>query len=529
MSVRLRVEPPGGNPFTHDLTTGEVVIGRSNTAGLVINDSSVSRQHARFVLRDQSWWIEDLGATNRTQLNGELISGSARLRPGDRLKLGGTVVEVISDATAEVPQASEPVSSVEHAGERQAARLELLNEIHRALATALSLPELLQLILDRSFDVVRPEEGVILLRAPDGQYAPAASRRLPIITKPMTVARRIIDEVAGKAKPLLTIDATLDERLAGSQSIVATGIRSILAAPLVDASGTLGLIVLCSRATVRRFTDHDLDLLVSLASAAALRVRNVELAEEAAARKVLEHELSIAHDLQMSMLPRDLPARPEIAVAARLQPARSIGGDLYDFVLEGGRLWFIVADVAGKSIAAALYMAVAKTLFRATATGDATVADVATRMNRELARENERMTFVTAIVGALDLATGLLTLVDAGHNPIVLISPSGALSSPALDKHMAFGIVDNLTYREASIQLERETTMVLYTDGATDARNAAGEQFGIERLDRAFKDAARKMPDEIVSHIAKAVERFEAGAPPEDDLTLLVLRYRGRG
>jgi sigma-B regulation protein RsbU (phosphoserine phosphatase) len=310
---------------------------------------------------------------------------------------------------------------------------------------------------------------------------------------------------------------------------VATGIRSILAAPLVDASGTLGLIVLCSRATVRRFTDHDLDLLVSLASAAALRVRNVELAEEAAARKVLEHELSIAHDLQMSMLPRDLPARPEIAVAARLQPARSIGGDLYDFVLEGGRLWFIVADVAGKSIAAALYMAVAKTLFRATATGDATVADVATRMNRELARENERMTFVTAIVGALDLATGLLTLVDAGHNPIVLISPSGALSSPALDKHMAFGIVDDLTYREASIQLERETTMVLYTDGATDARNAAGEQFGIERLDRAFKDAARKMPDEIVSHIAKAVERFEAGAPPEDDLTLLVLRYRGRG
>ena len=149
--------------------------------------------------------------------------------------------------------------------------------------------------------------------------------------------------------------------------------------------------------------------------------------------------------------------------------------------------------------------------------------------NRELARENERMTFVTAIVGALDLATGRLTLVDAGHNPIVLISPSGALSSPALDKHMAFGIVDDLTYTEATIQLERETTMVLYTDGATDARNAAGEQFGIERLDRAFKDAARKMPDEIVGHVAKAVERFEAGAPPEDDLTLLVLRYRGRG
>jgi phosphoserine phosphatase RsbU/P len=527
MTVRLRVEPPGIDPFTHDLTAGEVVIGRSSTAGLVVNDSSVSRQHARFVLRDEIWWIEDLGATNRTQLNGEMIAGSARIRPGDRLKLGGTVVEVIGDATADLRATSEPVSSLDNAGELQAARLRILNEIHRALATALSLPELLQLILDRSFDVLRPEEGMILLRTPDGQYAPAASRRLPVTTSPMTVARRIIEEVAGKAKPLLTIDAALDERFAGSESIVAGGIRSMLAAPLVDSAGTLGLIVLCSRASVRRFSANDLDLLVSLASAAALRVRNVALAEEAAARKVLEHELSIAHDLQMSMLPRDLPARPEIVVAARLQPARSIGGDLYDFVLEGGRLWFIIADVAGKSVAAALYMAVAKTLFRATAVRGATVADVATRMNHELARENERMTFVTAIVGALDLATGVLTLVDAGHNPVVLISPEGRLSTPALEKRMAFGIVEDMTYVETTISLEAETTMVLYTDGATDARNAAGEQFGIERLDRAITDAAHLMPEAIVHHVATAVERFEAGAPPEDDLTLLVLRYRG--
>ena len=243
----------------------------------------------------------------------------------------------------------------------------------------------------------------------------------------MVVSRRLIDEVAGKSKPALVLDAAIDERFAGSDSIMASGIRSVLAAPLVDAGGILGLIALCSRASVRRFSENDLDLLVSLASAAALRVRNVELAEEAAARKVFEHELAIAHDLQMSMLPRDLPARPEIALAARLQPARSIGGDLYDFVEDEDRLWFIVADVAGKSVAAALYMAVAKTLFRATIAGSANVADVASRMNHELSRDNERMTFVTAIVGCLDLASGQVALVDAGHNPAVLISPAGAI------------------------------------------------------------------------------------------------------
>ena len=367
MIVRLRVEPPGADPFVHDLQSGEVIIGRASTAGVVINDSSVSRQHARFVFREETWWIEDLGATNRTQLNGSTIQGATAIRPGDRLKMGGTFLHVLADSpTGPVANEAELVSNVYDAGSRQAERLRTLNEIHRALATALSLPELLQLILDRSFDVLRPEEGVILLRTPAGAFEQAASRRLPSVKTPMVVSRRLIDEVAGKSKPALVLDAAIDERFAGSDSIMASGIRSVLAAPLVDAAGILGLIALCSRASVRRFSENDLDLLVSLASAAALRVRNVELAEEAAARKVFEHELAIAHDLQMSMLPRDLPARPEVALAARLQPARSIGGDLYDFVEDECRLWFIIADVAGKSVAAALYMAVAKTLFRAT-------------------------------------------------------------------------------------------------------------------------------------------------------------------
>lgn len=525
MIVRLRVEPPGGEPFVHELKTGEVVIGRSTAVGLVVNDSSVSRQHARFVQRDNAWWIEDLGATNRTQLNGETIDGRAPLKPGDRLKLGGTLVQVLDEPATHV---TVPATTIDMPDSRQAARLQLLNEIHRALATAISLPELLQLILDRSFDVLRPEEGIILLRGPDGQFTPAASRRVSGLTGQLTVSRRLIDEVAGKAKPALVLDAALDERFAGSNSIVASGIRSVLAAPLVDATGTLGLIALCSRASVRRFSDGDLDLLVSLASAASLRVRNVALAEEAAARQVLERELSIAHDLQMSMLPRDLPARPEIALAARLQPAREIGGDLYDFVLDGDRLWFIVGDVAGKSIAAALYMAVAKTLFRATTAGAASVRDVASRMNRELCRDNEKMTFVTAIVGCLEVTSGALALVDAGHNPVFVLSPDGRLTTPELAKCMALGVFDEAVYVETTMQMACGSTLALYTDGATDARNPAGDQFGMPRLERAFAEAARQAPDAIVSHVAATVGRFEAGAPVEDDLTLLVVRYQGR-
>ena len=522
MIVRLHVTPPFGPPFEHDLETGEVVMGRSAAAGLVINDASVSRQHARFVFRDGQWWIEDLGATNRTHLNGDLIDGSARLAPGDRLRLGGTIISVMGEGALPTPS---PYSFDDT--DRQAARLRILNDVHKALATAIALPELLQLILDRSFEVLKPEEGLILLRGPGGEFERAATRRLPGLEGDVFVSRHIIEEVAGRARPMLVLDAAVDERFADADSIVASGVRSVLAAPLTDASGTLGLIALCSRASVRQFSDQDLEMLMSLASAAVLRVRNVALAEEAAARKVLEHELSIAHDIQMAMLPRDRPERPEVALAARLQPAQSVGGDLYDFVLDGDRLWFIVSDVAGKGVAAALYMAVAKTLFRATTAGAACVADVVARMNRELSRDNERQTFVTALVGRLDLTSGEVAIVDAGHVPALVADAAGLVHTPLLTKCLTLGVLEDCLYEETRLHLAPGSTLVLYTDGVTDARNAAGGQFGADRLLEVVTSCASLGPDAVVSGISRAIERFESGAPPEDDVTILVLQFRG--
>ena len=370
---------------------------------------------------------------------------------------------------------------------------------------------------------------MILLRGADGTLSSAASRRLRPGGGPVTVPRRLVDEVAGKGQPALVLDAAYDERFAGSESIISSGIRSIVAAPLVDAEGTVGLITLCSRLAVRRFTQPDLDMLVSIASAAALRVRNVALADELAARRVVEHELALAHDVQMAMLPRAMPERPELALAAQLKPARSVGGDLYDFVLDGDRLWFIVADVAGKSIAAALYMAIVRTLFRAMARGEADVVEVVGRMNQELARDNERLMFVTAAVGCLDVRSGALALVDAGHNPAVIAGPAGGLDIPAVPKCIALGVLEEAAYAEARLTLAPGATLVLYTDGLTDARAASGEMFGADRLQLAIAAAAAETPASLVAAVIGEVERFAAGAPPEDDLTLLALRYSRTG
>jgi serine phosphatase RsbU (regulator of sigma subunit) len=523
MTLRVRIEYADAAPEERVLDGQDVVIGRLATAGLVVAHPSVSRQQARLTSRENAWWIEALSPTNPTLLNDATLNGLQRLVPGDVLKMGTCAVRVL--ATQEPARPAPPAVPAQPAeDDGQAARLGILNDVHRALATAISLPRLLDLILERCFSLLAPEEGVVLLRTPAGALEPVATRRRIGPAGPVRVSRRLIDEVAGKGKPALVMDAALDERLAGSESIVASGVRSVVAAPLIDGDGALGLIVLSSRAGVRQFTQHDLDLLVSLASAAALRVRNVELAEEAAERRVLEHELALAHDMQMSMLPKPLPDRPGLSVAATLKPARSVGGDLYDYWVSGERLWFIVADVAGKGVGAALYMAVVKALFRACAHGEAPVAEVAARINREIARDNDSMLFVTAMFGTLTLATGEVTVVDAGHNPAVVRFPNADMKEPRIPKGVALGVVEDFTFSEGRFELPPGAALVLYTDGATDARSTAGEIFGADRLMAAIR-RADTAPAALVASVTATIEAFASGAPQEDDITFLAIKW----
>jgi hypothetical protein len=295
-------------------------------------------------------------------------------------QLGSSIFRAIAEIA---PDEGSPTQLYGEQAARVAVRLKALNDFHRALAGAISLEALLELLLDQLFAALHPEEGVILLRQPGGTLRTAASRRLPGASGELLVSQRLTAEVVDKGTAALVTDVALDERFASSQSIVATGIRSILAAPFTDIEGCVGMVAIYSRTSVRRFGEEDLELLVSLASAAALRIRNVELAEEAAARRVQDRELALAHDIQMAMLPRAIPERREIELAASLIPARAVGGDLYDFLLVDDALWFIVADAAGKGVSAALFMAVTRTLFRAIAHGGATVSSALERMNAE--------------------------------------------------------------------------------------------------------------------------------------------------
>ncbi len=254
-----------------------------------------------------------------------------------------------------------------------------------------------------------------------------------------------------------------------------------------------------------------------------LRQYIAQLTETTAAKERMAGELAAAHDLQMAMLPRQLPAIAGLDLAGLCCPAREVGGDLYDArLLDDGRLFFMIGDVSGKGVPAALYMAITVSLARAIVQeGETGPAELLGRINRELARENDTSMFVTLFCGILDLASGELRYANAGHNPPVLISPDGSARLQPTLPGLVAGCLDDYGYTEGRLDLAPGTSLLLYTDGVTEALNPALELFGEERLlaaARGPQSAARTL-----TKLQQAVKNFAAGADQADDITLLAI------
>jgi serine phosphatase RsbU (regulator of sigma subunit) len=539
--LRLRLEPREGDAFHHDLDGESVVLGRSSRADVVIADRFLSRQHARLVRRDGSWFLEDLGSRNTTFLNERPVLQPEPIRPGDVIRLAESRV-VVEDPRAgpsgdglaggELPghailrEATLLLAPDRTAAEpsRALSRLRVLNEVHRALAAPISLPALLDLVLDSAFAHLAPEQGAVFLRRPDGSFERAASRRGAGVRGDLVFSRRLAQEVTDKGVAALVTDVGADRRFAASESLLESRVRSLIAAPLLDHEGCLGMVALHR---LSAFSEEDLELLAALAAAAAMRIRNIALAEETARRRLLDRELELAHDIQVALVPRVFPSPAGADVAGALRPARSVGGDLYDVVAEDGRLWLLIGDVSGKGIGAALFMAVTRTLFRAIAPGAPSVAAAVARVNDELARDNERAMFVTAFAARLDLATGAVEFVNAGHHPPYRLTPAGAVEPVSGRVEPALGAVEGHAYSAGSLRLIPGDALLLYTDGVVEARSGKEEEFGEGRLGEYLAACGEEPAAAIVDGLVERVFSFAGDEPQYDDVTVLAVRYRG--
>ena len=270
---------------------------------------------------------------------------------------------------------------------------------------------------------------------------------------------------------------------------------------------------------IRRMQEHIVDDTVRLRSATAERER-------------IGTELRMATEIQRSMLPcvfPPFPDRKEIDLYASMDPAKAVGGDFYDFFLiDEDHLALLIADVSDKGVPAALFMMSAKILINYRAQMGGTPGEILTAVNQQISKDNHSMMFVTVWMGILDLNTGVLTCSNAGHEYPAIRSGNGVFRV-FRDKHgIMVGARKKAQYTDYELKLEPGDAVFVYTDGIPEARNDAGEMYGMGRLEAALRGTAGQTPEEILKSVRADVDAFVGGADQFDDLTMLCLEYKGK-
>ena len=270
-------------------------------------------------------------------------------------------------------------------------------------------------------------------------------------------------------------------------------------------------------------------ILVLIIGRAILNIRKLE--KVSAERERIKSELQIAAAIQMGMLPKSdkiEAANEKIEVAASLTPAKEVGGDLYDYFIKEDYLYFCIGDVSGKGVPASLFMAVARSLFRALASTSKNPSEIVCGMNNTLSDFNEKDMFVTLFLGVLDLKTGRLSYCNAGHDAPVILDSNG-VAELSVEPNLPIGIFSDFEYKPQMVQLRKDSMIFLYTDGVTEAMNLNKEEFGEERMMEYLKTFYLSHPvtnsEELIYRLKTKIKEFVGNAEQSDDLTLLAFKF----
>ena len=297
--------------------------------------------------------------------------------------------------------------------------------------------------------------------------------------------------------------------------------------PVAEGRDELGTLVRVFQNMVRQVQARE-EYLESMVRA---RTRDLERsnAQLEKAKQRMEAELNIAHTLQSAILPKTLPENPTYSGHALMTPAREMGGDFYDFfTLADGRLSLVMADVSGKGVPAAFFMAIARTVVRAAAARHSSPGSCLGEVNDAICAQNPQDLFMTLIYGILDPDTGEFVYASAGHNPPFVVRDPGSVAPLPRTGGMAVGVMPGLAYGEDAVTLAHGDTMFLYTDGITEAMNVDDEEFTEVRL-QAVLAAGRELPvDAVLTKVTDALSTFVGEAEQSDDITCIVLRYGSR-
>jgi phosphoserine phosphatase RsbU/P len=397
--------------------------------------------------------------------------------------------------------------------------LESLYDLGLSLGGQLDLATLGDEVLFRSISLTDARAGTLVLLHGDGS---------------VMLERSLGEELVGRER-LVSWELPEGEAVINSHTASGptAGIRlssgqKCLAVAISVPGRRLGVLAVADKESrdggVLDFTPTDARLLSLFAAQAAAAIETARLHREAIEKERIERELELAAAIQREILPRSLPEIAGVELAAGNLPTRHVGGDYYDFFpLSRGRLGFLVADVSGKGVPAALLVSTVHAAVHLQIDEAKTVADLVARIDRHLQRYAATRKFLTLFFGLLEPDSGLLHYVSAGHNPALLARGSGEIVQLG-STGVPVGMLPNSTWREETVVLDRGDLFCVYTDGVTEAGNETEEEFGLERLSAILDEGRRRPVQELCDGVFARVAEFARGMPQYDDQTLLLLR-----
>jgi sigma-B regulation protein RsbU (phosphoserine phosphatase) len=417
--------------------------------------------------------------------------------------------------------------------QRQARNLNALLKVSKALASEIRLDDLLQVIVEEAAEVLDADRATLFLYDESrNELWSKATQRLEIREIRFPLGVGIAGTVATTRAPINIPDTYADARF-NPDFDKETGYhtRSILCMPLIgNGDKLIGVIQVLNKKDQVAFSAADESLLDGLRAHVTVALERARLIEAYVEKQRMEEALKLAHDIQMSMLPKffpPFPERHEFDIFAAIAPAKEVGGDLYDFFfLDDDHLCFAVGDVSGKGVPAALFMAVTKTLFRATASNGGTPGEILARLNAEICRDNESCMFVTLFCAILNIRTGQVDYSNGGHNPPYYLHQSGVSPLENLGGR-ALGLVKQSPYESGRMVLKPGEALLLYTDGVTEAMNPSETLYSDQRLEQFLGTHRGSSPRQIIGDLIGDVRQFVGGAPQSDDITILALLYFG--
>ncbi len=546
------VSPDGARRYVR-VTQTPFLIGRGAETGnhLQLSDRRISRNCAALVIEAGRLYIEDRGQRRGLFVNGEKVE-SRLLNDGDSITFGlEDSYELLFRSGTSSSEESLPnlLTRIEHITSSEPVggglrKLNLLLEATTLLHSQVPLDEALALMIDHAVSVTDADRGMLLEADASGALKVRLARRtggLRLPPESLTPSHTAIQLAIRQHSPVVTEDIErADMDLQSAQSIIAQRLRAVVVIPLFavhrsstsDSSGTpalahsLGVLYLDSRRPAA-FSKLDRQILDALAGDAASTLDNARLVVRERERQRMEQEIDIARGIQQALLPRDFRDYPHLAVAGCNFPCLSVGGDYFDvFPLDNKRTAFLIADVSGKGLGAALLT----TMLQGALSGMTLGTDpsrVLNHVNRFLCDHSEVGRYATMFFGVLD-EEGNLDFINAGH-PSPFLIRQGVAQEPFSEGSYPVGLVPEAEYTALKIKLEPGDTLVLFSDGVTEAMDPDEQMFGVPRLREVLTGRTECPLDQLEKCILEAVENFARGASQADDLTLLIVRYRAAG